>query len=124
MLISESGTEFVVSDFFDAKIELFKFFGYVEDWKVYAVEDYRDRDWCVDSGTLIFFDDGVDIEESISDMNYYSFEIQGDRFLSANKWKNAGLTMFLVATGCDGNKYLAIFDDSKMVEYKEYDKDY
>ncbi len=111
-----------IDQYFDLKQQLFDYFGYVEDWRVFAVDDARGHYW-----KLVCDNTGVHFADTIADLhdeeggNYYANEIYKQRFLSKWIYRTEEYTMMLVDTHTDGNKYLQIFDNAK--ELTENDND-
>lgn len=104
------------------KDQIFKEFGYTEDWKVHPLEDMREVWWAVspDKSEVHFFykKDDINLYNKL-----YSHEIGHDRFLPKYIYEGSGeaegYTMILCDTHTDGNVLLCIFDDKKKCEYME-----
>ena len=98
--------------------QIFKYFGYVEDWCVFPIEDSREYYWCpIDSHTVRFDKKKPGPGEEMD----YSHEILGNRHLPQSIYEGKDFTMILVDTQCDGNQFLQIFDNAKRVEIKDDD---
>lgn len=106
-----------------AKNALFSYFGYKEDWRVYAAQDYRRFWWSLDEdeenvtfadkkGTL---DLAIGGDEEALDA-CYTDEVLRDRFLPQSVYRKDDYTMILVDTHTDGNKFLAVFDNKREVK--------
>lgn len=90
---------------------LHDYFGYQEDWHVYAIQDHRDSYWHIRDGDVEF----ADKEEDVGIDNGYSYEIRNDRFLPKSVYVGVDYTMILVDTHTDGNQFLAIFSNAMRV---------
>jgi len=98
------------------KEELFKYFGYVEDWHVLPIDDAREYFWRLDgegTGTVFFAETKEQLDDE--DGNYYEHEIYTQRHPPKWVYIGAEYTMIVVDTNTDGNKFLQIFDNSKRV---------
>lgn len=95
--------------------EIFKYFGYVEDWVAIPLNDCRKYHWRLDGegpGDVIFaLTKEAIIEEDGN--NVYSHEIWTQRFLPKWVYRAADYTMVVCDTRVDGNKFLSIFDNAK-----------
>lgn len=97
------------------RTEIFKYFGYVENWRVLPFQDCREYHWKIISdgqgGDVMYASTTEDFDsDNVSDV--YNDEIYTQRFL--NKWVYRGeeFTMILVDTHCDGNQFLSIFTNA------------
>ena len=104
----------LLKNYFDAKQELFDYFGYVEDWVVIPLDDATQYYWSLSDPQVVMFADTVEELES-GDGNCYSNSIYHQRFLPKTFYRGAEYTMIVVDTHTDGNKFLQIFDNSKEV---------
>lgn len=124
-----------IDKYFSLFDDICKWFGYVEDWKVIALDDRRNRYWtlkgdgskhsdevwfCNDRHTQeILASNGFDCDdERCKTKNIYQFNIYTQRFLPKYIYRTEEHTMICVDTGCDGNKYLSIFDNEKEIKIK------
>lgn len=110
----------LLDEYFKLQDQIYKYFGYVEDWVVIPIEDSRDVYWRLNGegpGTVRF----ADTEELLDDpdMNYYENEIYTQRFLTKWIYRGEKFTMICVDTHTDGNRFLQIFDNSKEIATKE-----
>lgn len=97
-----------LDDYFTLQKEIYDYFGYVEDWCVFPLDDRRDYTWKFDDdinpSSVLFFD--AKGEE-------FGDEIMHNRFLPRSVWDGEEFTMILVDTHTDGNKFLAIYANDK-----------
>ena len=104
-----------IDNYFKIQKEIFKHFGYVEDWVSIPIEDSREYYWFLEGegpGFVRF----SETKRKLSDedaMDYYEDEIWTQRFLPKWVYRSKSLTMVVVDTHTDGNKFLRIFDNSK-----------
>jgi hypothetical protein len=108
----------VIDAYFEAKDALHKAFGYVEDWHIYDVRDYREDWWGTTPDVVIFaakpeIVDHVLADEEPVEEDYYSHVIRTDGFMGRSEWHWGANTMLLCDTETDGNVVLAVFDDEK-----------
>lgn len=106
-----------IDKFFDLEQEIHAAFGYVEDWVDIAMEDHRQNYWQLfenehGGGEVVFHEEPL-TKEKIRDGAHYSYTIYTQRFLPKWIYRTEELTMICSATGVDGNKFLAIFDNAK-----------
>lgn len=104
----------ILDNYFGARQELFKYFNYVEDWRVLPIDDCRDYFWRLEGtgpGAVHFAETEEELENE--EGNYFINEIYTQRHL--NKWvyRAEEYTMVVVDTNVDGNKFLSIFDNNK-----------
>ncbi len=106
----------MIDQYFDLKQQLFDYFGYVEDWRVFAIDDAREHSW-----ELVGENNEVHFANTVAELHdkeageYWANEIYKQRFLSKWIYRTDEYTMMLVDTHCDGNKYLQIFDNAKEI---------
>lgn len=97
--------------------ELFNYFGYVENWRAFPVDDAIKYFWVLDGegpGSVKFAETKEVLEDEDSG-EYYENEIYTQRHLPKWVYIGADYTMIVVDTHTDGNKFLQIFDNSKRV---------
>ena len=106
-----------IDDYFDLQQRIHNYFGYVEDWKVIPLVDFRDMYWILKeesdgSGEIDYNDkpleNGYDEEG-----DYYNATIYTQRFLPKWVYRAEDYTMVCMDTHCDDNKFLGIFDNNK-----------
>ena len=102
--------------------EIFDYFGYVEDWAVIPIDDRREMYWSLEQdehgrGHVTFFDQPL-TPAVIKSERYYQDEIYTQRFLPKWVYRGEKYTMVCVDTRTDGNKFLAIYDNTKEQDIK------
>jgi hypothetical protein len=108
----------ILENFFESEKSVHKLFEYIEDWVKIPLADYRDLNWMLienedSSGKVIYSEKTSDItEDLLSSGQNYSSDIYTQRFLSKWVYKSEFFTLISIDTRVDGNKYLAIFDNS------------
>lgn len=104
----------LLNEYFNIQKQLYEYFGYVEDWKVFPIEDSTEYYWYLDGegpGIVHFADTEEMLELEMG--NYYKNEIHTLHNLSKWVYRGKDYTMVVVDTRADGNKFLQIFDNSK-----------
>lgn len=94
--------------------QLFDYFGYVEDWRVFPVDDARMYFWRLDGegpGNVHFAETEEELRNETG--KYYVNSIYTQRHLSKWVYRGENYTMIVVDTHTDGNKFLQIFDNRK-----------
>lgn len=105
-----------IDNYFKLQGEIFKHFGYVEDWVVIPIDDRREFYWRI-NGTEKDGEVEFCTESTFKDEDHlYSDVIYTQRFLPKWVYRAEDLTMICVDTQTDGNKFLAIFDNKKEVK--------
>ncbi|MGD9157205.1 MAG: hypothetical protein PVG39_02240 [Desulfobacteraceae bacterium] len=95
-----------------AKRELYEHVGFVEGWSVFPISDRIDMVWH-ENGVSVKYAENM--EEFNSDGDYYVDEIYTPRFYKKWVYRGAELTLIIVDTHTDGNKFFAIFSNNKEV---------
>ena len=98
----------------DALEAVYDYFGFNEDWSVYPIDDRRDYWWEINAEEVHFFD-SKEAYETEDGMHSYTDEILHHRFYPKAVYEGAEFTMIMVDTHTDGNRFLAIYDNSKRV---------
>lgn len=109
----------ILDKYLSLQKEIFDHFGYVEDWVVIPIDDRRQMYWHLDqvddcNGTVAYHDK-KEVAEA-RDGNHYENDIYTQRFLPKWVYRAPAYTMICVDTHTDGNKFLAIYDNSKEVD--------
>lgn len=104
----------IFDNYFKLLNEIYEYFGFVEDYVVLPLDDRREYDWEIINDSEVKFGKREDILNDTG--NYYEDEIYKQRFY--NKWVYRGeeFTMIMVDTHTDGNRFMAIFDNSKEIK--------
>ena len=109
----------LTEDYDKALQDLYDHVGFVEDWVVYAVEDRTEMLWRV-TGDFESDSLGVRFAETMDKFNsnndYYQDAVYTQRFYSKWVYRGEELTMIIVATGVDGNKFFAFYSNDKEVK--------
>lgn len=105
-------------EFFALEKQIHAAFGYKENWKLIPLADHRDYYWALDNegrGGEVRYAETVEKLADEDAGQYYSAMIYTQRFLTKWVYRTETHTMICMDTQCDDNKYLGIFDNSKMV---------
>lgn len=95
------------------KKEIHEYFGYIEDWCIYPIEDSREVYWKLEDDCVNFWNNKENVGKFLDD-DGYSHRILNN--LPKSIYIKDNYTMIVVDTECDGNKYLQIFDNNKEVK--------
>lgn len=99
----------LLKDYDKLKQKIYDYFGYLEEWHVYPIDDMTDFYWQVgDDHRIVYFDD-AEFNECGLDPRYSSVII-------GNILRGKDYTMIKVDTETDGNKFLQIFDNRKQIK--------
>ncbi len=96
--------------------QIFEYFGYQENWRVFPIDDCRGSLWTTDGTKVVRFADEL---EAFSTGNFYENEIYTQRHLPKWVYRGPEFTMIVVDTHTDGNKFLQIFDNAKELNFAE-----
>jgi hypothetical protein len=103
----------LIEDFEKAKAALYEHVGFVEDWVVYAIEDCTDMYWQITTDDRVRMSEEKEILLGEDCGECYIWEIYPQRFYQKHIFRGEKLTMILVDTRVDGNKFFAFFDNQK-----------
>jgi len=109
----------ILSEYKQKLQELYDYFGYVEPWRVFPIDDATEYFWKIngsESDGEVWF---ADSPEQLTDEDrgdYYSNEIYTQRHLKKWVYRGEEYTMIVVDTHTDGNQFLQIFDNSKEMQ--------
>lgn len=94
---------------------IFKHVGYVEDWVVLPFDDQRTCFWRVtgEGPNAEVFWAKAEAELLTRGGSCYSGELYTQRFLPKWVYRGSAVTMVLVDTHTDGNRFLMLFDNTK-----------
>jgi len=121
----------MLKKYFELQKKIFNYFGYKEDWRVIPLEDNTEDEWLLkkneDGSGKVFYHEKLNNPEIASKGEFYSSVIYTQRFLSKWVYRAKDFTMICIDTQCDGNKFLAVFDNKKEIkemskELKEYNE--
>lgn len=116
----------LLDSYFNLQEDIFEYFGYKEDWRVYPIVDSRAVFWHLDEAndTIHFSYDEDNMKklvandfdydrDDINENDYYANDVLPDRFLPKSVYRGDEYTMILVDTNTDGNRFLRVFDNIK-----------
>lgn len=105
----------LIEDFNSSLKALYEHVGFKEDWVVYAIEDRTDMYWKINGtekdGEVVFNEEKVIVENE--DGNQYVNDIYTQRFYHKWVYRGPELTMIIVDTHTDGNKFFAFYSNDK-----------
>lgn len=103
-----------LDQYFKLQQEIYKYFGYVEDWVVIPIDDAREYFWMLsEPEDLVRFAETEEILFNEKRGDCYENEVYRQRFLPKWVYRTDDYTMICVDTRTDGNKFLQMFDNSK-----------
>ena len=108
----------MIDDYFKLQEKIYKYFGYQEDWVVIPIDDRREYYWYLpEGGSEVSYWKSKELAKNkdFTDKDGYIDEIYTQRFLPKWVYKAKEMTMIVVDTHTDGNKFLAIYDNSKQL---------
>jgi hypothetical protein len=109
----------LVDNYFKLQKELFKYFGYTQNWCIIPTDPCMGKYWMItgpkdQSSTSVVWSPVQFTKQTIEDGDsIYSGTIYTQRFLSKWVYRGKNHTMVSVDTHTDGNKALMIFDNDK-----------
>lgn len=104
----------IIDSYFNQLQEVYKYFGFKEDWVVYPLEDYREYHWQIVNNEEVHFGEKDDVINQTG--NHYVNEIYTQRFYDKWVYRGEKYTMIFVDTHTDGNKFFGIYDNSKEIQ--------
>ena len=104
----------ILDDYFKLQQEIYNYFGFKEDWRAIPIDDRRYYSWKIQNDDEVIFGNKDDILKENG--NYYVDEIYKQRFYNKYVYIAEEYTMIIVDTHIDGNKFLAIYDNSKEIK--------
>jgi hypothetical protein len=119
----------LLTDYFELQEKIYKYFGYVEDWRVIPIDDRREMYWSLTGeggGDEVHYSPTKETMEAWKKADWdfeapgvgddcYSNVIYTQRFLPKWVYRGEDYTMVCVDTRTDGNVFLAIYDNKKEV---------
>ena len=100
----------IFDKYFESLQDVYNYFGFEEDWVVLPLDNRREFYWLVNEDDVRYGKKDDVINET---GDYYSDEIYKHRFYKKWIYRGKDYTMIMVDTHTDGNKFLAIFENSK-----------
>jgi len=112
-----------LKQYFELQDEIYKYFGYVEDWVVIPIDYKLDSYWFLEgddeTGKVVWSPDQFTADTLTEGKKIYSGIIYTQRFLPKWVYRTEDYTMISVDTQCDGNKFLMVFDNKLECKDKE-----
>jgi len=106
-----------ITAYFKLQEEVFKYFGYTQDWKVIPLDPQLGRHWMIcgpedNRNTKVAYGNKPFTEKLIEEgKELYSGTIYTQRFLPKWVYRGKDYTMVAVDTQCDDNKVLMVFEN-------------
>jgi hypothetical protein len=116
----------VVDAYFEHRAAIFKHVGYVENWRILPIVDYRRDYWSVDKFEREYVRHSPNREAIAYWIEHDDYGKYGDRVYENSiytqrhlpKWVYRGkeLTIVVVDTHTDGNQYLQLFANDREIK--------
>lgn len=106
----------LLDEYFKILNDIYSYFGYIEKYEVFPLDDRRNYYWYMDGGEVHY-------AKNIEDFDYNNDNSYSDILyptITNCVFRTEEYTMISVDTQTDGNKFLAIFDNKK--EVNKYDQ--
>lgn len=104
----------IIDNYFKLQQEIYDYFEFKEDWTVFPLDDRREYWWKINNDEEVVQGSKENIEENLEEC--FVDEIYKQRFYSKWVYKGKDYTMIMIDTHVDGNKFLAIYDNSKEIK--------
>ena len=112
--------ESLIEKFFAMQDEVFKYFGYVQDWKVIPLDPQMGCSWMIcgpedsSSTKIAWTKPNASFTEPLikKGEQLYTGTIYTQRFLPKWVYRGKDYTMIAVDTHCDGNQLFMIFENA------------
>ena len=104
----------MLDEYFELREKVFEYFGYVEDWRAFALSDARGLFWYLteDEGDVIYADDVATLHDDEA-MLWSEARVYPYHHLKKWVYRTEGHTMVLSDTRTDGNILLFVFDNDR-----------
>jgi hypothetical protein len=100
----------LLDEYFEIEKKIYEYFGYQECWTQFPLSDDTDYYWKLNQNSVSF-------GETIGDVdNDDGFENEFYGWNRPTVYRQEDYTMICVDTHCDGNKFLAVFDNAKEIK--------
>lgn len=99
----------IIDKFNESRDQIYEYFGFKEDWVVFPIDDKRGYFWKVIDDVVRF---AKTKEQFESAGDYSENEILKHRFYPQSIYVGKDLTMMIVDTHVDGQRYFQIFDNA------------
>ena len=104
----------ILDEYLKLQNEIYNYFGFEEDWVVPPIDDRRKHNWKIINSEEVVYGNKDDVINNTGDC--YLDEIYKQRFYDKWVYRAKEYTMIMVDTHIDGNKFLAIYDNSKEIK--------
>ena len=105
----------IISAYFNLQQKVYDYFGYVDGFAAFTLEDCTDYFWFEEQGEVNWS------PEKEGGCDDYCEEIYGGVHLPKAIYRGPMYTMIAVQSDCEGNRLLLIFDNTKEVNKKLVD---
>lgn len=101
-----------LNKYLELQKEIYDYFEFKEDWVILPIDDRREYLWYLNDSEVVY----AESKEEFDNENYYCDEIYTQRFYKKWVYRAKEYTMIMVDTHTDGNKFLAIYDNTKEIK--------
>jgi len=108
----------VVARYNEAKKAIYNHIGFQEDWVVFAIDDRTDSFWKLDGDAFSGFSVTYhpDKDALNTDGDFYQDEVISHRFYEKSIYEGAELTLMLVDTHTDRNRFFALYKNAMRID--------
>lgn len=107
----------IIDQYFELEKLIHSHVNYKEDWVKFPLNDVREYFWKISNNTVRYAEDPSLLPDDTTDSeDYYEDEIYKQRFLPQWIYRGEEITLILVDTKTDGNKFLNIYDNQKEIK--------
>lgn len=111
----------LLDDYRNALLEIYKHISFVEEWRVYPIDDCSEKYWYIKRfDEIVYFDTRQDYESN-NESHKYSNDIINRGVVGKGIFRGELFTGILADTNTDGNKFLSIFDNEKEMPVIDYE---
>ena len=102
-----------LDEYLSFRKQVHEYFGYIEDWRVFPIDDRREYYWRLDGEVEVQYGSTPDFLSNEDDL--YGDTVYHYVHLSKWVYRAESYTMVVVDTMTDGNILLAIYDNTKEI---------
>ncbi len=103
-----------LDEFNIAQQSIYDYFGFKEGWTVFPIDDRRKYYW-ENNATEVMFYDSIEAYKNQDGNHSYTDDILHHNSYPKAVYDGVEYTLIMVNTNVDGNRFLAIYDNSKKV---------
>jgi hypothetical protein len=112
----------LLDEYYALREKIYEYFGYEESWQVFPIMDHRRFFWLLLDHKIVFCEEKI--SEENEDKQYSALFYSHISEKHHKIYQTENYTMICIDTQCDGNIFLAIFDNSKEQLQDDIDEEY